>query len=153
MRSAALLGVAEAGAAAVLVPGVARRAFAWRRQRCAERFVQRARAGNLLAGRVRFQHRTAECVGVDVAQLIGDHRIALRVAVQQIGAAWVKEWVDGMRALGETIYDTQMQVIDLNKHETIGLFEREDDWSSCAYFYLDRAENGLPLLAPVAERI
>jgi len=77
----------------------------------------------------------------------------IRVAVQQIGAAWVKEWVDGMRALGETIYDTQMQVIDLNKHETIGLFEREDDWSSCAYFYLDRAENGLPLLAPVAERI
>jgi hypothetical protein len=25
-----------------------------------------------------------------------------------------------------------------------GLFERQDDWSSCAYFYLDRPENGLP---------
>lgn len=69
------------------------------------------------------------------------------------GAAWVKEWVDGMRAQGETIYDTQMQAIDLHKHETIGLFEREDDWSSCAYFYLDRPENGLPRLAPVTERI
>jgi len=77
----------------------------------------------------------------------------LRVAVQQIGAAWVKEWVDGMRALGETIYDTQMQPIDLNQHETLGLFEREDDWSSCAYFYLDRPENGLPPLAQVAERV
>ena len=34
-----------------------------------------------------------------------------------------------------------------------GLFERADDWSSCSYFYLDRPENGLPALAPVAERI
>ncbi len=58
-----------------------------------------------------------------------------------------------MRALDETIYDTQMPVIDLHQRETIGFFEREDDWSSCAYFYLDRAENGLPLLAPVTERI
>ncbi|MBA3845923.1 MAG: DUF2961 domain-containing protein [Planctomycetes bacterium] len=36
---------------------------------------------------------------------------------------------------------------------TSGLLEREDDWSSCAYVYLDRTENGLPPLAPVAERI
>jgi hypothetical protein len=35
---------------------------------------------------------------------------------------------------------------------TEGLFEREDDWSSTAYFYLDRPENGLPPLAPVAQR-
>ena len=34
-----------------------------------------------------------------------------------------------------------------------GLFERQDDWSSCAYFYLDRPENNLPALAPVADRI
>ncbi len=34
-----------------------------------------------------------------------------------------------------------------------GLFERADDWSSCSYFYLDRPENGLPALAPVAQRI
>jgi hypothetical protein len=32
------------------------------------------------------------------------------------------------------------------------LFERADDWSSCCYFYLDRPENGLPALAPVAAR-
>ena len=36
---------------------------------------------------------------------------------------------------------------------TDGKFERADDWSSCAYFYLDRPENGLPRLAPVAERV
>jgi hypothetical protein len=33
-----------------------------------------------------------------------------------------------------------------------GKFERSDDWSSTAYFYLDRPENGLPRLAPVGER-
>ncbi|MFN8441444.1 MAG: glycoside hydrolase family 172 protein [Caldilineaceae bacterium] len=77
----------------------------------------------------------------------------IRVTVQQIGAAWVKEWVDGMRELGETIYDTSMMPIDLHQHETIGPFEREDDWSSCAYFYLDRAENGLPGLVGVEARV
>jgi len=34
-----------------------------------------------------------------------------------------------------------------------GKFERSDDWSSVAYFYLDRPENGLPALAPVAQRV
>lgn len=33
-----------------------------------------------------------------------------------------------------------------------GLFEREDDWSGCAYLYLDRPGRALPPLAPVAER-
>lgn len=33
-------------------------------------------------------------------------------------------------------------------------FERDgDDWASCAYFYLDRPENGLPPLQPVAVRM
>ncbi len=34
-----------------------------------------------------------------------------------------------------------------------GLFERTDDWSSCAYFYLNRPENDLPDLLPAAERM
>jgi hypothetical protein len=34
-----------------------------------------------------------------------------------------------------------------------GLFERHDDWSSCAYFYLDRPTNELPPLDPVAKRL
>lgn len=33
-----------------------------------------------------------------------------------------------------------------------GKFERQDDWSSCAYFYLDRPENGLPPMDPVGKR-
>ncbi|MCX5660083.1 MAG: DUF2961 domain-containing protein [Planctomycetota bacterium] len=33
-------------------------------------------------------------------------------------------------------------------------FEREgDDWAACAYFYLDRPENGLPPLQPAATRL
>ena len=32
-------------------------------------------------------------------------------------------------------------------------FEREDDWSSCAYFYLHRPENGLPDLMPMQARV
>jgi hypothetical protein len=31
-------------------------------------------------------------------------------------------------------------------------FYRQDDWSCAAYFYMDRPENGLPGLAPVAQR-
>ncbi len=31
-------------------------------------------------------------------------------------------------------------------------FYREDDWSSTAYFYLDRPVTDLPPLAPLAER-
>lgn len=34
-----------------------------------------------------------------------------------------------------------------------GKFERSDDWSSCAYFYLDKPENTLPKLDAVARRI
>jgi hypothetical protein len=32
-----------------------------------------------------------------------------------------------------------------------GLFERQDDWASCAYFYLDAPENDLPPLQPLNE--
>ena len=34
-----------------------------------------------------------------------------------------------------------------------GKFERDDDWSSCAYFYLATPENRLPPLDPVGKRI
>jgi hypothetical protein len=34
-----------------------------------------------------------------------------------------------------------------------GKFERDDDWSSCTYFYLTTPENKLPPLDPVAKRI
>jgi hypothetical protein len=40
--------------------------------------------------------------------------------------------------------------MDLTKD---GKFERSDDWSSCAYFYLDRPENNLPRLDPPEKRL
>jgi hypothetical protein len=40
--------------------------------------------------------------------------------------------------------------MDLTKD---GKFERADDWSSCAYFYLDRPENDLPKLDAAEKRL
>ena len=40
--------------------------------------------------------------------------------------------------------------MDLTKD---GKFERSDDWSSCAYFYLDRPENNLPKLDAAERRM
>ena len=34
-----------------------------------------------------------------------------------------------------------------------GKFERADDWSSTAYFYLDKPENNLPKLDAVEKRV
>ena len=34
-----------------------------------------------------------------------------------------------------------------------GRFERQDDYSSCVYFYLDRPENNLPPIDPVSKRV
>lgn len=39
------------------------------------------------------------------------------------------------------------------KTSDYGLFERQDDWSSCAYFYLDKPTSNLPPLAPVEPRV
>jgi hypothetical protein len=32
------------------------------------------------------------------------------------------------------------------------IFERQDDWASCCYFYLNRPENSLPALAALNHR-
>lgn len=45
------------------------------------------------------------------------------------------------------------QIDDINALAPFGLFERQDDWSSCAYFYLDQAANGLPAIDPVEKRL
>ena len=42
--------------------------------------------------------------------------------------------------------------LDLRHLPQLNLFERADDYSSCAYFYLDRAENGLPALVAAGVR-
>ena len=75
----------------------------------------------------------------------------VRVTMQQIGyladhsrGALVRE--------GRRLYRTGPGLVELDITKD-GRFERTDDWSSCAYFYLDRPENDLPPLAPAAERL
>ncbi len=78
-----------------------------------------------------------------------------RVTIQQIGY-WGADHKARWHFEGRTIYKAgpPREVLDCSPGSDPGggLFERQDDWSSCAYFYLDRPESGLPTLAPVEER-
>jgi hypothetical protein len=77
-----------------------------------------------------------------------------RVTIQQIGCADANA-IAGIRRTGFKM-EIGTEPIDIERGVEIDgcvIFERQDDWSSCAYFYLDRPENGLPPLAPAAERM
>ena len=82
-------------------------------------------------------------------------REGIRVAVQQIGHAGG----EGLRRLQDdakpiVVAGPGRVAVDYSRASASGiLFERQDDWSSCAYFYLDRPNNDLPPLAPWAERV
>jgi len=77
-----------------------------------------------------------------------------RAAIQQIGCCGPEflpqlDWAGLKLRLGEEKMDLKRRY-EIKTHT---LFERHDDWSSCVYFYLDKPENALPALAPVAERV
>jgi hypothetical protein len=81
-------------------------------------------------------------------------RREIRVAIQQIGcwdpATSAQMNGSGLRLRwGSRPVDMAKAVSD----KGYGLFERRDDWSSCAWFYLDRPVNGLPAIAPAADRM
>ena len=81
----------------------------------------------------------------------------IRVTMQQIGCWGPKEiklFVESGRQL--IVNGPGLVPVDMNgalAANGYGLYERQDDWSSCCYFYLDRPESGLPPLAGVSERI
>ncbi|MHC4123651.1 MAG: glycoside hydrolase family 172 protein [Planctomycetota bacterium] len=77
----------------------------------------------------------------------------VRVTIQQIGYAGKAK--EQMRKAGKTVYKAGAGLvkIDLNKPGKMGLFERRDDWSSCAYFYLDRPTSNLPAIDPLEKRL
>lgn len=77
-----------------------------------------------------------------------------RITIHQIGC-WSPESLPQMAGSGTQLMwgDTPVDMAARVKEKGWGMFERRDDWSSCAWFYLDRPENGLPPLAPVAERV
>ncbi|MES2461506.1 MAG: glycoside hydrolase family 172 protein [Armatimonadota bacterium] len=80
---------------------------------------------------------------------------SLRTTIQQIGHCFGegREW---LRNHGQPVYKAGPELIPID-FETEGqngfLFERQDDWSSCAYLYLDSPVNDLPPLPSAAERI
>jgi hypothetical protein len=74
----------------------------------------------------------------------------VRVTMQQIG--YLTDYSRGaVTRTGARLFRAGPGRVPMNT-AVDGKFERADDWSACAYFYLDRPENGLPRLAPVAER-
>ncbi|HWQ56209.1 MAG TPA: glycoside hydrolase family 172 protein [Bryobacteraceae bacterium] len=69
-----------------------------------------------------------------------------RVTIQQIGYAGKAAFP----TLPKPVYRAGKGLVEADKS---GLNERQDDWSSCTYFYLDRPENGLPPLAAPEARM
>jgi len=72
----------------------------------------------------------------------------IRVTMQQIGC-WTPESKPQMVQSGNTYYLAAEgeQAVDWKQGDGLkdyGLFERQDDWSSCAWFYLEKPESELP---------
>ena len=74
-----------------------------------------------------------------------------RVTIQQIGYYGTGE-MGPLMTRGQPVMRAGAGPVPMDLTKPDQLFERQDDWSSVAYFYLDRPENGLPALAPVTER-
>lgn len=78
----------------------------------------------------------------------------IMVTMHQIGY-FGGDNLEKMRDAGTKLVTNQGEELDMDKavkEGRRGLFERQDDWSSCAYFYLDRPANELPGLPEVKER-
>ena len=79
----------------------------------------------------------------------------ISVTFQQIGFA---DWkvINQIGAMGKSLISIKNggELVDMRPEPgKNALFEREDDWASCCYFYLDRPENDLPALASIEERV
>ena len=77
----------------------------------------------------------------------------IRVTIQQLGN-WGLEYISQMAAAGLELEhgDAPVDMAAAIAEHGYGLFERRDDWSSCAYFYLDAPANTLPALPAAAFR-
>jgi len=80
-------------------------------------------------------------------------RSNIRVTIQQIGIIFPNDI--------ETLSNAQIPIykagpgpvaMDTTQLQSFELFERQDDWSSCAYFYLNKSEHELPPLISFEER-
>ena len=75
----------------------------------------------------------------------------VRITMQQIGYL-ADHSRGGIIRTGRRLYRAGPELVEMDTSKD-GKFERADDWSSCAYFYLDRSENNLPKLDPVEKRV
>jgi len=81
----------------------------------------------------------------------------IRATIHQIGC-WGPGNREQMAELGKPLYSNgpglvEVDISDEANPSEYGLFERQDDWSCCAYFYLNKPVSNLPPLAAVAERV
>ena len=78
----------------------------------------------------------------------------IRVTIQQIGIILPQD-VETFSNAQTPIYKAGKDLIEMDTThlQPFELFEREDDWSSCSYFYLDKPENQLPPLASIEDRL
>ena len=76
----------------------------------------------------------------------------IRVIIQQIGYASESSTGNPVYKTGTPVYKAGAGLVEKEKGSQ-GLFERQDDWSAVAYFYLDKPENGLPPIASAEARM
>ena len=81
-------------------------------------------------------------------------RSDIRVTIQQIGII-LPEDIEAFSNAQTPIYKAGKDLIEMDRAhlQPFELFEREDDWSSCSYFYLDKPENKLRTLLSIEDRI
>jgi Protein of unknown function (DUF2961) len=75
----------------------------------------------------------------------------VRVTMQQIGYL-ADHSRGGFYRTGRQLYRAGPGKVFMDMTKD-GKFERSDDWSSCAYFYLDRPENNLPQIDAAEKRM
>ena len=94
--------------------------------------------------------------GVEVAmQQMGGARKAIVLGLQQAGAPLIPVTIDpGSRVNFQQLLTRvpQVPLSDPSLPDGHTNFYRSDDVAAVAYFYLDRPENGLPVIAPAAAR-
>ena len=69
----------------------------------------------------------------------------IRVTIQQIGYVGDKDAIDELSKMDRPIIKTgeKSEPVDFASEPKFIMFERSDDYASCAYFYLDKPENNI----------
>jgi hypothetical protein len=84
-------------------------------------------------------------------------KTSIRVTIQQIGFIFQQNSEDPINKTGVPLYKAGPGRVEIQKSirgaDSWALFEREDDWSAVAYFYLDQPETNLPPLQPAEQRM